>query len=380
MLSEDTSSVKRRTTQSDVARAAGVARSSVATAFGKDSDGLKPETRERIFREAERLKYRPNHFARILLSGRSGLIGVISADSVSEVITRKLRKVVGAVEERGYQAVVHYSSSSGDGGRILCETMLDLQVEAVVCLNLGEFFADESLDILREAGVPLITFDGIVREKCPDFRSDSKEGFRLATRHALESGRTRPLLLARWTSRHRDWKHSLNTLAAIDGFREAVAEASLGEGAAEELIYDAVERDLISDPFAVGRIGMEAILRRETWPDVVICYNDACAVAALHVCRRAGVAVPETIALIGRDNEMLGEYCGVTLTTVAHNTEEQIGAGMNYLFKRIENDAGASKVPAVRRWIEPRLIVRESCGSLKQPRDVGGGAAMPTSD
>jgi len=358
-------------TQQDVASTAGVSRSTVAAAFSKSGKNLNRETRERVLEVAENLGYRPNRFARMLLNGRSGLIGVIHSDSSGYVGASKLLGIVSWIQREGYQPLIHDYLWYGDAGGNLCETMVDSRVEGVICLGLGEVFADTSLDSLRRAGVPFVTIDGIGRPGVPHFHSDKKQGFFDLTRHLVETGHRRLVLLTRWSSSLRDERHSPHTLGAIEGFRKAAAAYGLTEEEAEIHLYDESEKKC-ADPYASGLRAMKEILRREQLPDAVLCNNDAWTGGALEAGRRYGVKVPDDIALTGYDNDVLGNYTSVHLTTMAHDVESLASAAIERLVQMIQNPGtGQADLSAAGRSIPSKLIVRDSCGSRRRAMKSG---------
>jgi DNA-binding LacI/PurR family transcriptional regulator len=72
-----------RATSYDVARAAGVAQSTVSRCF-RDDGGISPATRARVHKAAAELGYTPNALARSLIKSRSNMVGLM----VSELTLR----------------------------------------------------------------------------------------------------------------------------------------------------------------------------------------------------------------------------------------------------------------------------------------------------
>ena len=70
-----------RVTSHDVARRAGVSRTTVSMVLNRsDAVTLSAETRERVMRAAAELGYRPNSAARMLVRGNTETIGVVLSD------------------------------------------------------------------------------------------------------------------------------------------------------------------------------------------------------------------------------------------------------------------------------------------------------------
>ena len=71
----------------DVARAAGVSRTTVSNAFNRP-DQLSAELRERVLATAREMGYAgPNPMARMLRTGRAGAIGVVFSDRLTYAVT-----------------------------------------------------------------------------------------------------------------------------------------------------------------------------------------------------------------------------------------------------------------------------------------------------
>src|SRR3954447_2678765 len=74
---------KRAATLTDVAKAAGVSLTTASKAMNGQAR-VSAETRARVLKVARRLSYTPNPMARSLISGRSGTVGLIIIDNMSQ--------------------------------------------------------------------------------------------------------------------------------------------------------------------------------------------------------------------------------------------------------------------------------------------------------
>lgn len=79
----------RRIRSIDVAHLAGVSRSAVSRTF-TDGASVAAETRRRVQEAAAELGYRPNAIARMLITRRSGLVGIVVAELDNPFYTRML--------------------------------------------------------------------------------------------------------------------------------------------------------------------------------------------------------------------------------------------------------------------------------------------------
>ena len=87
-------------------------------------------------------------------------------------------------------------------------------------------------------------------------------------------------------------------------------------------------------------------------------FNDRCATGVLDVLRRAGLAVPGDISVVGYDDSRLARLSHVDLTTVAQDTEAITTLAVARAVDRLD---GIS-VEQRELVIPPRLIVRSTTG------------------
>ena len=99
-------------------------------------------------------------------------------------------------------------------------------------------------------------------------------------------------------------------------------------------------------------------------PSAFLCYNDELAVLLLDSVRKAGLSVPEDLALTGFDDSFLATATEVKLTTLSHPKTEMGVKAAELLIKMIEKKKSAGEVGTV--LFKPELIVRESTKPLHQ--------------
>ena len=102
------------------------------------------------------------------------------------------------------------------------------------------------------------------------------------------------------------------------------------------------------------------LARRGARPTALLASNDLLAFGALRACRDRGVAVPGDLAVVGFDDIEASDYAPVPLTTVHYGADELSKAAVDRLLELI-NAPGRLPRPK-QTFIEPKLVVRESCG------------------
>lgn len=262
----------------DVARAAGVAPSTVSRALGKGP--VSAEVRRKVAAAVAATGYRPNLAARQLRSQQSMTVGLIVADIRNPFFTQLSR----AVEDEAYRA----------GMRVfLCNTDEDPAREAMYL----ELMAEE-----RVAGLILAPTRALTPAALADFRVpvvlvdrnlpggqrdavtlDNAGATAMLVDHLIETGRRRIAGLFGATS--------ATGIERCEAFRARLIQHGLTPLAAT------------APPSAeAGRAALEGLLARER-PDALILSNGLFIGAALQHCRAQGIRLPQDLALAGFDDE-----------------------------------------------------------------------------
>src|SRR5579863_916275 len=115
----------------EVAEAAGVSTATVSRVL---SNGLhvRPEVRERVLAEVERLGYRPNLVARSLRSQQSTTIGLIVSDIRNPFFTSMSRAVEDTAYEQGYSIMLCNTDENPEKEAIYLNLMQDTGVAGVI--------------------------------------------------------------------------------------------------------------------------------------------------------------------------------------------------------------------------------------------------------
>ncbi|MGZ0069662.1 LacI family DNA-binding transcriptional regulator [Microbacterium arborescens] len=135
----------------DVAKAAGVSRSTVSYALsGKRS--ISPEVRSRIEEVVRDLNFTPNAGARALATSQTNVIALLAQfldDEFAPAMLQYIRGVTDRARELGYDTLM---VTEADGVRALKRISDSRMVDGFVLLNVAEH--DARLDLLRSAPQP----------------------------------------------------------------------------------------------------------------------------------------------------------------------------------------------------------------------------------
>ncbi|MGE5553737.1 MAG: LacI family DNA-binding transcriptional regulator [Betaproteobacteria bacterium] len=347
---------KQAVTMEEIARQAGVSKSTVSRALSNDPR-VNLKTRENVLRLVKELNYRPHAAASGLARRRTNVLGLLIPSAPRSFSDPFYLEFIGGVGDyatsRGFSLLFsssghparEYVGGEDQGGAALPPADVVLveanRVDGVILTEPEQ--ADPRIVRLRERGTPLVVLG---RTQYPDVcwvDGDNTGGARMAVEHLIQHGHRSIGCLTGPTGLAATWNRLL-------GYREAVTAAGLG--------FDSglvVESDFTE---AGGRRAMAALLARRPEMTAVFCSNDLIAVGGLAALREQGRRVPEDVALVGFDGIRLGEYLSPTLTTVQQPIYQMGQLAAELLIKMVNGE------PPAQSQLSLPLVLRlgESCG------------------
>lgn len=213
----------KRTTLKDIARALGVAPSTVSRALADHPD-LSDATKARVRDVAQALRYAPDIRARNLRERHTQLVALVLPEVNTFFVPSLMSGVNAVLQPAGYAVVVLPSGDSMAQEQTLLALCLSLAFDGVLLARSSETRDLVHLDPLDAAGLPIVLLDKIL----PDTRhstvsiDDRRASFE-ATSYLLERGH-RHIVGVFSDSRQR-----IGT-ERMAGFRDAVSERGLPPG------------------------------------------------------------------------------------------------------------------------------------------------------
>ncbi|HEV2528858.1 MAG TPA: LacI family DNA-binding transcriptional regulator [Thermomicrobiales bacterium] len=340
---------RRRPTQADVARAAGVSQTAVSYILNdKPSATISDATRRRVLQVIEELGYVPDLTARSLRSRRTMTIGAIIPDITNPFFTEFVRGVQDVARTSAYDVITSNTDGLHDLEHNAVSAARRGRVDGLITATYQLTAAD--LDPTLAQGTPVVVLgepdDLPLPEDAPFDRVyvPGDEGARAVTAHLVERGHRRIAVLA-------GTRHRANGEARVAGYRRALAAAGI-----------TVDEDLVGWgdwSESSGHALMTRLLELEPArrPTAVFAGNDLMAVGALLACKTAGLRVPEDMAIAGYDNVALAHLVMPPLTTLDQHPRRIGTIAADLLLDRLTGRyAGPSRV----RRAAFDLVVRES--------------------
>jgi len=338
---------RRQVTNADVARLAGVSRTTVSRVMN-DGPGVKlsDDTRQRVLEAAQKLGYHPMAAARSLATGKTQRIGLVlgegrhrlTADAFFPVF---LRGFSVSAHQRGYLVVIHLAKDILDQEECIW-LIREQQVDGLILS--GPSLNSPLLPRLAEERFPLILHGRLSGSGFTCVDVDNSAGAHQAVSHLIGLGHRRIGFIS---NAHFSFSGAQERLA---GYTQALAE--------HDLAYNSDLVKVAAFQPESGKAAMEQMLRLPQRPTAVFAASDVIAFGAMSAIRAASLRIPEDVAVVGFDDIFLSAHAHPPLTTVRVPAYELGQTAVELLIPLIEGDEDVSSVT-----LETELVIRDSCGS-----------------
>lgn len=294
----------KRTTSFDVARLAGVSRSTVSFVLNNvPGISISEATRQRVLAAAEELKYHPNATGRKLVRGKSYTLGLVLRQSPEQIFADSLLlQVMLGIEQAAAQQGFHVllkplePNTDADYTQLVQENYVD-----GIILS-GPRQDDVQIVQLHQDGFPVILMGQLPGSAIPFVDIDAVEGAATAVRHLISLGRQRIAMITNAPLEY------TSAQQRRDGYLSALRQADIEE-----------EPSLVREGNYTPESGVAAmvtLLELEPCPSAVFVASDVVAMGAVQAIKRAGLRIPEDVAVAGFDDIPLAKYYDPPLTTI----------------------------------------------------------------
>lgn len=326
---------KRFVTIKDIAEAAGVSVNTVSRALNNKPD-VSPETRKKVLEIARKLGYIRNSDAVFFRKGTTKTIGVVFEDSSNPFYAEVFRGIEVSARKYGYQVILMNTERDYINEMQAVDTLLQKRVDGIIISPTQ--FDSEDIEKLIKLNYPFVILGvHFENDQLDEVYSNDMKGGYLATKHLLEKGRRKILML-------NGFMYKSVARMRYEGYSRALKEFGV-----EPYVMVEIEEGYES---AFNKI-MEL---KDLDFDALFCFNDVFAIAALKALRLLGKRVPEDVAVVGYDDISYAEFVHPPLTTVRIDKFLEGIVAFEMLYERLTNLRTAPKQVV----LDVELIVRES--------------------
>ncbi len=323
----------------DVARSARVSTTTVSRVINK-VPSVTSRNRLKVEEAIRKLKYRPNTSAQRLAGGRTNTISLViprySGLFRSFYAIEIIRSIGTICERMKLDLLLHL------GGK---RAFLNLgSVDGIVFADvIGN---DNQLNEALRGDIPSVVLNKKIDSKDVNcIYIDNKAGAREAVNYLINM-------------KHKSIAHitgDLHTQAAqerIKGYKKALADAGLTVN--EKYIFKA---DYSRNS---ARAASEKIIKMQKRPTAIFVASDDMAMEVISFLSEKGIKVPGDISIIGFDDDPIGVFGSVRLTTVRQPLVEMCEKSLEILLYLISNKPVTIKSSI----LKAELVIRDSVASL----------------
>jgi LacI family transcriptional regulator, galactose operon repressor len=333
-------SLKQRVTLLDIAADAGVSRATVSLVI-RDVPSVAASTRKRVQKSIRRLGYIYHRGAASLRMQQSHAIGLI----VSDITNPFFAEVIVAIEDRlaTERLVTLLGNTSEDHGKEtrLLKTMREFPADGIlICPAIGSGASSAAMTLGSQ--LPTVAF----ARRAPglDYAGvDNVQGALLAVEHLCSLGNQRIAFIG--------GDPDVSTgHERIEGYQRALGRLGLPFDPGLVLPASPTRRS--------GYDTVRTLLQIENRPTAALCFNDVVALGVIEALQHAGVRAGKGFGVVGFNNVPEAAQSLPGLTTIDTSPRQLGESAAELLLKRI-----AQRDSPIRTVIlQPRLVVRESCG------------------
>jgi len=298
-----------RPTLAAVAALAGVSPSTASLAFS-GAGPVSESTRAKVLAAAEQLGYAgPDPRAQSLRRGRSGIIGVVIEDRLSDAFRdpMNLAMLDGIADELG---------SDGFGLLLLTDTGENADIslapmDGVILVGCSREL-DRPVTVFRLRGIPIVAIEAEPIQGVLPIDLDNRDATARGARHLAELGHERVALVTlpldgdratgELTESRIAQSRAHTTLERIRGARDVYAAAP-GWVAGGSSVQDGIEAGL-------------AVLGATPRPTAVIAQSDLLALGVIRAAESLGLAVPDDVSVLGFDGVRIEGAAPYEITTL----------------------------------------------------------------
>ncbi len=335
-MSRDTSA-----TIADVAKRAGVSIATVSRVLNRTAV-VNGATEERVRSAISHLHYVPHSAARILASRRTSTLGLLLPEIGGWYFPSMLRGIEAAARQQGYDLLIHTAEATyplkasrralgmhnTDGLLVFTNSLEQDELELMQQKDFPVVLLHQTPT--RTLGIPVVTIE-------------NKSGAQMLVDHLIDVHHCRRIVFLQGPEGHEDsvWRER--------GYRESLKTHGIPF---DDSLVAAGEFDEFAAASALGQLLVDGLDF-----DAVFCGDDDAAIGATTALQRAGLRIPEDVAVAGFDDVPISRFLTPPLTTVRAPTEGVGRCAVEQLVRLIRGEQAEALT-----LLPTELVIRRSCG------------------
>ena len=345
----------KRVTSSDVAKAAGVSRTTVSIVLNEvQGIQISDETRQRVIEFANQLGYVPNAAAQALVRSRAQIIGLVLTRSPHHItsdgfLTQILDGLIETTRAKGMRLMIDIVDPQHQQEAYL-QLVRAKRIDGIILS--GPRFDDEALQFLSNDGFPMVLMGRIQDQEYYCVDVDNFAASQKAVSHLIDLGHRRIACITNAPISYTAAEERLR------GYQAALLAASIP--------YEVSLVRFGDFSIESGYSQMSDLMDKYSDITAAFIASDAVVVGAMAAIHDRGLRVPDDIALVGFDDLPMACYLNPRLTTMHVPAIDLARQACSMVIELL-----GDQLPNPKQVIlDTHLVIRESCGA--KPRRSAG--------
>ncbi|MBT2733583.1 LacI family DNA-binding transcriptional regulator [Neobacillus sp. C211] len=309
-----------KVTMADVAKAAGVSKSTVSQYLNKRFEYMGEKTKLKIEAAIEELGYQPNFIARSLKQKRTSMVGIIVANITHFFSTEISRAIEDFCHQHDLHAIVCNADDDPEKEKKYIEMLRAKQVDGLIIFPTGQ--NNDLYKTMVRQGYPVVFVDRRV-ENLDVFSviTDNTDSTYKALQHFIAKGHKNIAFVVQ----------PLSVSTRIDrlaGYKKAVTDAGL------EVNSDFIIESSISEM----KSKLEKLFSLEVKPTAIFAANDRVFLAVTEFIKEKGIKLGKELELIVFDNIPFAHLLEDPISFISQPASEMGHKAAELLFEQINKE------------------------------------------
>ena len=328
--------MKKKVTINDIAREAGVSKSTVYRALSEGAKNVEEDTLMKVLEKAKELGYGSTHSSRKQIKN----IGIVIPELFTVTNTQFVSFAQDLLHQKGYRTMVFPSSDNPEIERNNLEMITKNQVAGMLISACHPTQNKTVYKELQKMGIPMVFFDRTIDDfPAPQIKTDNYRNACILLEYLIRLGKKHIVLLNGSSS-------DSNTQELTRAYKDVSAKHQCPVD--DEYILS------VKADFEDGEKGMEDFMKKQLPFDAVFGFSEKAAIGAMNLLQKFHYAIPEEVAVCCLGSNALSTLVQPALTTIEQPTAQMAEKSVEWLLEKLENP----DIPDKEIVLESKIIIR----------------------
>ncbi|MGG4489075.1 LacI family DNA-binding transcriptional regulator [Metabacillus idriensis] len=333
---------KMKATLKDVANLAGVSTATVSNVTN-NTKFVSEDVKRKVLDAMETLNYRPNALAKSLRVQETKLIGVLISDITNPFFSKVVRGIEYEANKNGYNILLCNTESNAVKEQEYLDILIGKRIDGLIISSSGN--KEEYIKHLESANIPIVFLNRSPESALmKTVMTNNIRGSYLAAEHLINHGYEKISIISgpQTYSTGRD---------RLIGYKRAMEDYGL---TIDEKLIKIGNFDIKS-----GYDLMKELINSGERTDACFIANNSMTLGAYKYIKETNLKIGQDLAIVGYDESDWADIVEPPLSTISQPAYEQ---GTQAAELVIANINGKELTNQKVIYLEPAMIIRESCG------------------